>query len=155
MEKELSCGILNFYKENNDIYVLLASAGGPYFKNKEIWSIPKGLMEKDEKEIDTAYREFIEETGIDIYKDNIKYLNKISQSNKKDVVCFYTEGKFDLSGFKSNYFTMEWPPKSGKIQEFPETKEIKYIEINKAKNIIIKGQIKLLEKLEEILGENK
>lgn len=151
MAKQLSCGILNYYKENNDIYVLLASAGGPYFKNKKIWSIPKGLKEENEEDMTTAIREFEEETGLLIDKTKVLFLDKITQSNQKEVVTFYLEEKFDLSNFTSNTFEMEWPPKSGKIQTFPETDEIKYIKIDEAKKIIVKGQIKLLEKLEEIL----
>lgn len=147
--KQLSCGILNYYKKDKKIYVLLASAGGPYFEKRKCWSIPKGLKEENEEEKQTAIREFMEETNIKI-SNEIIYFNKISQSKTKDVVCFLLNEKLDLSNFKSNTFEMEWPKGSNNIQSFPEIEEIKYIELSKAKEIIIKGQIQLLNKLENL-----
>ncbi len=152
--KQTSCGVLNYYIKDGKVYVLLAKSGGPYFKNKDIWSIPKGLMEDNESEFNTAVREFREETGIDFDENKVKFLDKKAQSGAKIVSCFYIDGEFDLSNFSSNTFTMEWPPRSGKIQEFPETDEIKYIEIEDAKNIIIKGQVQFLDKLLEELSLN-
>ena len=148
--KQLSCGILNYYKENNEIYVLLASSGGPYFINKECWSIPKGLYEDNEDEMKTAIREFKEETNISFNTEKLVFLDKVSQSSKKDVSCFLLEGKLDLKDFKSNTFKMEYPPNSGIIDSYPEIKEIKYFNIKEAKEKIIKGQIVLLEKLESL-----
>ena len=147
--KQLSCGILNYYKKDEKIYVLLASAGGPYFEKRKCWSIPKGLKEESEEEKQTAIREFIEETNIEI-SNEIIYFDKISQSKTKDVVCFLLNEKLDLSNFKSNTFELEWPKGSNNIQSFPEIEEIKYIELSKAKEIIIKGQLQLLNKLENL-----
>ena len=148
--KQLSCGILNYYSENGKIYVLLASAGGPYFEYNKCFSIPKGLKEENETEKEAAIREFVEETNLK-FVNNVQFLDTIKQSKFKDVSCFILNEKLDLSDFKSNTFEMEYPKGSSNIQEFPEIEKIEYVELEKAKEIIVKGQIQLLEKLDNLI----
>ena len=152
--KQHSAGILCHKIKNNQLYVLLASAGGPYYEKKECWSIPKGIVEESESPLEAAKREFNEETGIEI-TGSINFLAEIIQSNAKVVTCFTVEQDADISNFSSNFFELEWPPQSGIIRSYPETKEIKWMTAEEAKTKIIKGQIPLIEKLEEYLKTNR
>ena len=148
--KQISAGVLCYKIENEQLYVLLGNAGGPYFENKECWSIPKGLVEDAEEYESTARREFSEETGNDLVVP-LEFLAEVDQSSKKTVVCFIAMQDIDISKFSSNYFDLEWPPQSGIIKSFPEIKEIKWMTIEDAKLKILKGQVPLIEKLETYL----
>lgn len=139
---------------DGQLYVLLTNAGGPYFQNKDCWSIPKGLVEPSEPPIVTAEREFKEETGNEITVP-LEFLAEVTQSSKKSVACFIAEQDVDISKFSSNYFDLEWPPDSGIIKSYPEIKEIRWMTAAEAKEKIIRGQVKLIEKLEEYINNTK
>lgn len=147
-----SAGVLAYRIRNSKIEVFLEHMGGPYWQKKEegAWSIPKGEY-TDEQAIEAAIREFREETGFELEKENLDFLASIKQDSQKLVTAFVTCHDFDEKAIKSNMFEMEWPPRSGKKVEFPEMDRAGWFKIEEAKQKILKGQIPFLEKLEEYL----
>ena len=148
-----SAGILVYKKECESIQVLLCHFGGPYWDgiNKGAWSIPKGELSKEE-DILSAKREFKEETNLEI-NDELKYLGSKKVSHKKLAIIFYVEKDFNLDNCYSNTFNLEYPKGSGKICKFPEMDKYEWMEISKAKNMILNSQLYFLNKLEEVIGE--
>lgn len=157
MVKRVSAGILMYRLTNGGVEVLLAHPGGPFFKNKDNthWSIPKGEPDEDlgEDLLITAMREFKEETGITPLGNFIE-LGSITQKGGKEVFAWAVEGTLP-EGFvhECNTFEMEWPPRSGKMMEFPEIDKIEFFTIDKAKEKIKAAQIPLLERLMLHLGK--
>src|SRR3989440_11656234 len=118
-----SAGLLLFRKKDKrGIEVLLVHPGGPLWKNKdnEGWTIPKGEFDDGEDPLAAAKREFEEETGAAPPDGNYLVLTPIKQKNGKLVYAWAVEGDFDPANVRSNTFSCEWPPKSGRTQEFPE-----------------------------------
>lgn len=148
-----SAGILVYKIDNNIIKVLLCHFGGPYWENTDIggWSIPKGERLKEECIIETAKREFNEETNLELVS-SVEYLGSKKVSKRKLAIIFYTKYDFDLSNCKSNTFTIEHPRGSGSIKEYPEMDKFEWLDINTAKKKIIKNQLFFLNKLEEKIG---
>ena len=144
-----SAGILVYRFKDQQLEVLLAHNGGPFFKNKDAgwWSIPKGLIEDGEQPLETAKREFKEELGIDPPNGSYVELGSVRQSNNKDVHAWAVEGDLDASSIKSNKFETEWPPKSGKIQKFPEIDRAEWFKIPQARIKANKAQVLLLDRL--------
>ena len=151
-----SAGILMYRCNNSDLEVLLAHPGGPYYRNKDlgVWSLPKGEFAEDEDPKDAAIREFKEELGADVSGKMIE-LSPITQKSGKEVLAWAIEGDFNPDDIVSNSFPMEWPPKSGKIQEFVEVDRVEWFNIELAKAKIISGQGALLTELAERLGSDK
>jgi len=149
---EISAGILAFRRKRG-LEVLLAHPGGPYWRNKDAgaWSIPKGLVESGDV-LACAKREFNEETGLTAKGDFIP-LNPVRQKSGKTVHAFALEGDFDLSGFASNEFEMEWPPHSGQTQSFPEMDRIAYFKLATARRKILPAQRPFIEELVKRLKE--
>lgn len=149
---EHSAGILAYKYVEKQLQVLLVHPGGPFWAKKDdaAWSIPKGLLEEGEDSLDAARREFEEEVGCTIQKDLIE-LGTIKQSGKKLITAFAVEMDVDAENVKSNLFDLEWPPKSGNIQQFPENDKAEWFPIETARNKIFKGQKGFLDKLEELL----
>lgn len=149
-----SAGILTYKIENNEIKVLLCHFGGPYWENIDIgaWSIPKGETINNEKILNTARREFSEETNLTI-STTIDYLTSRKVSKNKLVIMFYTNSDFNLNICKSNTFKLEYPKGSNQIHTYPEMDKYKWFTLKEAKNIIIKNQLYFINKLEEILYE--
>lgn len=148
----ISAGLL-MYRINNGIpQVLLAHPGGPYFVNKDdgAWSIPKGEPNTDEDLLLTAQREFEEETGVKPIGPFIP-LNPIKQKGGKIVHAWAFEGDCDTAAVRSNRFTMEWPPRSGKTMEFPEIDRAEFFDLTAARQKIKAGQETLLDQLEGIV----
>ncbi len=147
-----SAGILVYKKDNNKTYVFLSHPGGPYWENKSThcWSIPKVEQNEEEDLLETAIREFKEETNLDITSE-LAFLGTKKVNNNKLVTVFYTNQDLDETKAKSNYFELEWPPKSGIINKYPEMDKSAWIELEKAKELIFENQLYFLEKLEEIL----
>jgi predicted NUDIX family NTP pyrophosphohydrolase len=140
------------YRVNHGLLeVLLAHPGGPYFVNKdhEAWSIPKGEPDADEDLLATAQREFEEETGLKPTGPFIP-LQPIKQKGGKVVHAWAFEGDCDPSTAKSNTFEMEWPPKSGNKQEFPEIDRAEFFDLATARTKIKAGQDELLDALEAL-----
>jgi predicted NUDIX family NTP pyrophosphohydrolase len=136
-----SAGILMFRDNDQTLEVLLAHPGGPYWKNKDegVWTIPKGEYENDESPLEAAKREFLEETGLQV-TGNLKELGTVKQPSGKEIIAYAAEGNCDPSEFISNTFSLEWPPKSGAIREFPEIDRAEWFSISMASRKILKGQ---------------
>ena len=133
--------------------VLLIHPGGPFWAKKDLgaWSIPKGLYEPDEDVLAAAKREFLEETGC-VPDGKFIPLGEFKPTSKIFTV-FAVEGDFDLTNFKSNLFSMEWPPKSKRMAEFPEADRGGWFGIEEAKRKILKGQVPILTALEGHFGD--
>jgi predicted NUDIX family NTP pyrophosphohydrolase len=147
-----SAGILMFRRTQLRPEVLLAHPGGPFWARKDegAWSIPKGLYEEGEDPLAAACREFEEETGCVPNGDFIA-LGAFKQPGGKTITAWALEGEFDVAGFKSNLFSMEWPPRSGRTRQFPEVDRIAWFEPGEAKRKILKGQAPILARLLERL----
>lgn len=147
-----SAGILGFRRTRGVLEVLLVHPGGPFFAKKDAgaWSIPKGLIEGDDL-LAEAKREFVEETGLSISGEAIP-LGSIRQKSGKLVHAWALEGDWDLADFKSNSFELEWPPKSGKRQSFPEADRAGWFSIAEAREKILAAQAEFLERLIAHLG---
>jgi predicted NUDIX family NTP pyrophosphohydrolase len=143
-----SAGILMFRRTGGRPEVLLVHPGGPFWAKKDdgAWSIPKGLYEDREDPLAAARREFEEETGC-IPDGEFLALGIFKQPSNKTIVAWAIESDFDLAKFKSNLFSMEWPPKSGRTQQFPEVDRIAWFEPDDAKRKILKGQAPILAAL--------
>jgi predicted NUDIX family NTP pyrophosphohydrolase len=155
--KEISAGLL-VYRRKAELEVLLAHPGGPFWakKNDGVWTIPKGLVEPGDDLIATARREFTEETHLiaDLLpaKGDLMALAPVNQKSGKTVHGFAFEADLDLAGFASNEFQIEWPPRSGRQQSFPEIDRIAYFTIPIAMGKILPYQRPLLEELARRLG---
>ncbi len=150
-----SAGILPYRFKDGVLSVYLEHPGGPYWEGKDLWSICKGEYTY-EKAIDAAVREFEEETGFKVEKDNLFFVGSLKQqATNKLVTVFGIQCDLDPSKMKSNTFKLEWPPMSGNICEFPEMDEGRWFQLEEAKEKIFKGQIKILEKMESIINSAK
>ncbi len=138
--------------DNGSLKVLLAHPGGPFFRKKDdsAWTIPKGEPDGDEDLLDAAQREFTEETGL-VAAGPFLALAPVTQKGGKVVYAWAFEGDCDPSTIKSNTFTIEWPPKSGRQVEFPEIDRADFFDAATARRKIKAGQDGLLNELEEIL----
>ncbi len=147
--REISAGILVFRREK-ELEVLLAHPGGPFWSKKDAgaWTIPKGLVEAGDDIAATARREFTEETSL-FAKGAMLELPPVRQKSGKLVHAFALEADFDLGRFASNTFELEWPPRSGRRQSFPEIDRIAYFTLPVAKLKIIAYQLPLLCELEK------
>jgi predicted NUDIX family NTP pyrophosphohydrolase len=147
--REISAGILAFRREK-ELEVLLAHPGGPFWSKKDAgaWTIPKGLVEAGDDIATAARREFTEETSLFVNGAMLE-LPPVRQKSGKLVHAFALEADFDLSQFASNTFELEWPPRSGRRQSFPEIDRIAYFTLPVAKLKIIAYQLPLLCELEK------
>lgn len=147
-----SAGVLAYRQNEQQVEVFLEHMGGPYWQKKDngAWSIPKGEY-IEERAIEAAIREFKEETGFQLQEEELEFLASIKQDSQKLVTVFTICHDFDASAITSNTFELEWPPKSGKKQLFPEMDKADWFPISEAKTKILKGQIPFLEKLEQTL----
>ncbi len=149
----ISAGLLMYRIKDGAVQVLLAHPGGPFFQNKDegSWSIPKGEPEKDEDLLVAAQREFAEETGLKPIGPLVP-LRPIQQKGGKVVYAWAFAGDCDTAVLKSNTFTIEWPPRSGRQAEFPEIDRAEFFDLPAAKKKIKAGQEALLDELEAILS---
>jgi predicted NUDIX family NTP pyrophosphohydrolase len=147
-----SAGIL-LYRQMKEWEFFLVHPGGPFFRNKDLgsWSIPKGEFE-DELPLEAAIREFEEETGKKL-KGRFIPLTAIKQKSGKWVHAWAIEDDLELSELKSNTFSIEWPPRSGKYSEFPEIDKAGWFTIEFAKKKILPAQCPLIEELYNRLME--
>lgn len=152
---KLSAGILVYRQQNNQTEVLLGHPGGPFYAKKDdgVWSIPKGEYE-DEEPLDAAKREFQEELGQAAPTGNYQDLGEIKQSGGKVNHIWAVTGDLDVSKTTSNTFELEWPPKSGKTQSFPEIDRAEWFNLAAAKRKIRPYQLEFIERLEKLLGFN-
>lgn len=143
-----SNGILLFRFRDEKLEVMLVHPGGPIWAKKDygVWSIPKGLSEEHEKPLETAKREFKEETGLEVDGEFID-LGELNQPGKKIVHVWALEKDLDVTNIVSNTFTFEWLKNSGKIHEYPEVDKAGWFDIELAKKKIRKGQIGFIDRL--------
>lgn len=151
-----SAGILLYRFHNNTAEVLLVHPGGPFWAKKDLgaWSIPKGEFEAGEDPLDAAKRELEEETGIKA-EGNFIELTPVKQKSGKLVYAWTLSKDIDPAVIKSNNFEMEWPPKSGKINSFPEIDKAAWYTMDEARKKIVDGQLPLINELEAKLNEGK
>jgi predicted NUDIX family NTP pyrophosphohydrolase len=142
-----SAGILLFRRRNNHPEFLLVHPGGPLWAKKDlgVWSIPKGEFE-DEEPLTAAIREFAEETGVEVSGEFIA-LSQVKSKGGKIVFPFALEHDFDTSKLKSNLFSMEWPPRSGKQGSFPEVDRAEWFDHSTAQQKIHTYQVPLINEL--------
>jgi predicted NUDIX family NTP pyrophosphohydrolase len=154
--KKQSAGILLYRNTPQGYEVLIVHPGGPFWAKRDTgsWSIPKGEFEEGEEPLVAATREFTEEVGAAPPEGNYESLGEAKQSSGKVVYAFALKADFNLERFKSNMFHMEWPPKSGKQQEFPENDKAAWTPIITAKKKLVKGQVPLLQVLADKLHIN-
>lgn len=147
--RQISAGILVF-RRRGDFEILLAHPGGPFWAKKDagVWTIPKGLVESGDDIVAAARREFSEETNL-VAKGDLIELAPVRQKSGKLLHAFALEEDFDLDAFTSNTFELEWPPRSGRRQNFPEIDRIAYFDLPTAKLKIIPYQLLLLSELEK------
>jgi len=149
---KFAAGILLFRKAPKT-EVLLVHPGSPFWAKKDAgaWSIPKGEYQDDEDAVAAAKREFKEETGQDAPQGEWLSLGEVKYGNKK-VAVWAIEGQVDAAKIKSNLFEMEWPPKSGKMQMFPEVDRAGWFSLSAAKKKLVKGQVDFIDRLADTLG---
>ena len=147
-----SAGLIVYRRRGGDLEVFLVHPGGPFWAKKDLgaWSIPKGEYEEGEEGLDVARREFLEETGFAVDGDFLE-VGTIKQAGGKVVTAWAVEGELDAALLRSNVFEMEWPPRSGRLREFPEVDRGGWFSIEEAGGMILKGQVGLLERLEGLL----
>jgi predicted NUDIX family NTP pyrophosphohydrolase len=163
-----SAGLLMYRYREGKVEVLLVHPGGPYWIKKDVgaWSIPKGEYSPEEDPLEAAKREFKEETGFTPVArpswpcyhglearatGDFRPLKPVVQPSGKEVTAWAFEGDCDPAKCKSNTFSMEWPPGSGRQQEFPEIDRAGWFTIEEAKKKILKGQIPILEQFEQVI----
>ena len=143
-----SAGILLFRRRAGELQVFLVHPGGPFWarRDKGAWSIPKGEQRADEDPLQAARREFLEETGAPI-DGTFLGLPPAKQRGGKLVTAWAVEGDFDPAQLRSNMFELEWPPKSGRRQSFPEVDRGAWFNIDEARSRLLSGQVPLLAAL--------
>lgn len=149
MPPPLSAGILLFRQRDGEIQILLIKPGGPFWRNKDVgtWMIPKGMVEPGETPAEAALREFAEETGTQLTAIPFA-LATVRQAGGKLVQAFAVEGDLDPAKIQSNHFEIEWPPRSGKLERFPEVAEGRWMSLAEARTLMLPSQIPLLDALE-------
>lgn len=151
-----SAGILPFKLVGKEIYFLLGHPGGPFYTKKDagVWSIIKGELEGEENLLDAAKREFSEETTLPLSGSFIP-LRSVKMKSGKIVHAWALESEIEITNFKSNLFPLEWPPKSGKKQEFPEIDRIEWLAAEEAKVKILTYQLPFLIEVVELISRRK
>ncbi|MDA3624127.1 NUDIX domain-containing protein [Saccharopolyspora sp. WRP15-2] len=150
-----SAGILLFRLADGVPQVLLVHPGGPFWKNKDAgaWSVPKGEHEPDEDARAAAIREFAEETGTALTSQDLLPLGEVKQRNGKLVAAWAVEGDFDETSLRSNEFELEWPPRSGRRQKFPEVDRALWCDPSTAREKLNPAQAEFVDRLLNLLRE--
>ncbi len=150
-----SAGLLLYRVVRDGVEVLLVHPGGPFYARKDdgVWSIPKGEVEPDEEPLEVALREFGEELGspAPVKRDALVDLGAIRQKGGKVVTAWCGEGDFDPAGLSSNTFSLEWPPRSGQVKEFPEVDRACWYGLAEARVKLLEAQVALIDRLEALL----
>jgi predicted NUDIX family NTP pyrophosphohydrolase len=152
---KLSAGLLVYRRTGGGLEVLLVHPGGPFWAKKDdgAWSVPKGEYESDEDPLEVALREFAEEIGAEPPDHATAVsLGELRQPSGKVVRAWAVEGDLDVSEVRSNTFEMEWPPRSGRTQEFPEVDRAGWFGLEEARRKLLRGQVGFLDRLEELLA---
>ncbi len=149
-----SAGLLMYRLIDGKLEVFLVHMGGPFWAKKDIgaWSIPKGEYQPDEDPFEAAKREFLEETGFAAIGEFIR-LKDVKQPGGKVVSAWAFEGDCGAKQITSNTFSMEWPPRSGRFQEFPEVDRAEWFALDIANGKLLKGQRPFIQELQSILQD--
>ncbi|HET9960826.1 MAG TPA: NUDIX domain-containing protein [Nitrospiraceae bacterium] len=153
MPKKLSAGILLYRRHLGRLQVFLAHPGGPFWAKKDegAWTIPKGEYLQGEDPLAVARREFAEETGCEV-AGAFRPLASLKQPSGKLISAWAVEGEIDPATLKSNTFPLEWPPRSGKMQQFPEVDRGAWFDLSTAHEKIQSGQRGFLQELQALVG---
>lgn len=148
MRTKISAGVLLYRLRGDDLEVLLVHPGGPFWARKDLgaWSLPKGEIGEEEDPRSAAIREFGEETGFPI-DGELRPLRPLRQPGGKTILAWAVEGDCDPAQLRSNLFSMEWPPRSGKQKDFPEVDRAEWFGLEEARRRILAGQAPLLVEL--------
>ncbi len=149
---KVSAGLLLYRRSASGLEVLLVHPGGPFWARKDAgsWSIPKGELDAGEDPLAAARREVLEETGFEAGGTAVP-LGSVKQKGGKVVHAWAVEHDADPARLRSNTFTIEWPPRSGRMSSFPEIDRAEWFEIDQARRRILAGQLPLLDALREKL----
>lgn len=133
------------------VEVLLAHPGGPLFARKDVWGVPQGELDPDEDALVAAYREFTEEVGTAPPKGDPVPLGEARQPSGKVNVVWALEGDLAAGEARSNHFSMEWPPRSGRVQSFPEVDRVGWFTLQAARERAFPSQLPFLDRLAALL----
>jgi predicted NUDIX family NTP pyrophosphohydrolase len=145
-----SAGVLLFrIGAGGAVEVLIGHMGGPFWARKDAggWSIPKGEAGPGEEPLDVARREFAEELGTPVPADDFVDLGELRVSSGKLLTVWAAQGDLDADACVSNTFPLEWPPRSGRIQQFPEIDRAAWFPVDTAREKLVKGQLPFLDRL--------
>jgi predicted NUDIX family NTP pyrophosphohydrolase len=150
-----STGLLQYRWRSGGLEVLLVHPGGPFWAGKDegAWSIPKGEFNPPEDPLAAAYREFNEETSC-LAAGKVIPLTSLKQPSGKLIQAWALKGDCDAEAIRSNTFSLEWPPRSGRLQEFPEVDRAAWFSLEVARKKIIKGQAGFLEELGHLMQDS-
>ena len=148
-----SAGLLLYREREGVLEVLLAHPGGPFWAKRDegAWTIPKGEVAEGEELASAARREFEEETGV-VAPRELVALGSVTQPGGKVVHAWAARGDMDPGALRSNSFTLEWPPRSGRRQSFPEVDRVAWMTLALAERKLNRGQVELLHRLRERLS---
>ncbi|MET8077863.1 NUDIX domain-containing protein [Streptomyces sp. NPDC005303] len=146
-----SAGLLLYRHTGDSLEVLLGHMGGPFFARRDAgaWTVPKGEYEPGEPAWDAARREFQEELGLPPPDGEAVPLGEVRQTNGKVVTAWAIAADLDPAAVVPGTFSMEWPPKSGRTQEFPELDRVEWFGLDRARAVIVKAQAAFLDRLAE------
>jgi predicted NUDIX family NTP pyrophosphohydrolase len=144
-----SAGLLLYRRRDTGVEVLIGHMGGPFWARKDdaAWSVPKGEYGPGEEPFAVALREFEEELGSPVPADDVLPLGEVKQAGGKVLTVWAAEGDLDAAAARSNTFTLEWPPRSGRMQEFPEIDRAAWVPVDEARTKLVRGQVPLLDQL--------
>lgn len=148
-----SAGLLMFRRSRGTLEVLLAHPGGPFWRRKDegAWTIPKGEYLDPEAAIDAAQREFAEETGFAVVPPLLP-LGEVVQASGKRIAAWAFEGDADPAALRCNEVELEWPPRSGRLQRFPEIDRVAWFTLDAARAKLLAAQRELLDRLRTAVG---
>ncbi|WP_405878078.1 NUDIX domain-containing protein [Streptomyces sp. NBC_01136] len=151
MSGKRSAGLLLYRRTDGGLEVLLGHMGGPFFARRDAgaWTMPKGEYEPDEPAWDAARREFREELGLAPPDGEAVPLGEVTQTGGKVVTAWAIEADLDPATVVPGTFEMEWPPKSGRRQEFPELDRVKWFGLDRARAVVVPAQAAFLDRLAE------
>ncbi len=142
-------------RREGGVEVLIGHMGGPFWARKDdaAWSVPKGEYGPDEEPFAVALREFEEELGSPVPAEDFVPLGEVRQAGGKVLTVWAAEGDLDAAAAVSNTFSLEWPPRSGRLQEFPEIDRAAWMTLDEARTKLVRGQVPLLDRLLAALAD--
>jgi predicted NUDIX family NTP pyrophosphohydrolase len=148
-----SAGLVLYRQRDGKHEVLLVHPGGPFWQKRDdgVWSIPKGELDENETGIDVARREFQEELGVPAPHGEVTALGAVRQTGGKIVHAWAAQGDIDVTRSTSNTFELEWPPRSRKMQRFPEVDRAAWFDLDAARRKLLPAQRVFIDRLEELL----